>query len=271
MIKWLEEKQQDINYITIPEWQEEGIANLFTLRHSGNSEGVFASLNMALHVGDNAEDVINNRKKVLDICDLDFANLVCCEQVHGDSIGIVDSGDRGKGAACFEEAIKDTDALITNIPNLPLATFYADCFPIYFFDKVHRVIAIAHSGWKGTIKDIGVKTVAKMISHFNCSVNDIQVFIGPGIQNCCFEIDEGLAKEVLYKFPHFKQILLVKEKGFLWDLPNTNRQALLKIGIKTENVIMCPLCTSCHTDRFFSYRKENGNTGRMAAIISLRY
>lgn len=271
MEKWIWQEYKGMDYINIPEWGELGVNNMFTARNGGYSQGVFTSLNMALHVGDDEINVINNRKKVLNVIDLTLDNMVCIEQVHSANIAIIKEDSLGRGAYNLDNAIKATDAMVTNVPNICLATFYADCLPIYIFDKVERVIGIAHSGWKGTMEQIGVKTINLMKNEFSSKIENIEIFMGPGIHKCCFEIDNKLAEVVNDKFSHFDNILIAKETGFLWDLPNTNRQALLNIGIKKENIIICPLCTSCNTDKFFSYRKEKGNTGRMAALISLAY
>ncbi|NLB88397.1 MAG: polyphenol oxidase family protein, partial [Syntrophomonadaceae bacterium] len=88
---------------------------------------------------------------------------------------------------------------------------------------------------------------------------------------CCFEISAELGYKVKEKFPDFYNIITPWKKGFLWDLPNTNRQALLKMGIREDHVIVSNLCTVCNSEDFFSYRRDKGKTGRMAAIIRLRY
>ncbi|HZK43226.1 MAG TPA: peptidoglycan editing factor PgeF [Syntrophomonadaceae bacterium] len=260
-----------LRYINLPFWSEMGADILFTSRTGGFSEGQFASLNMALHVGDNHNRVIKNRLKVLKAFGSNLESIVCCEQVHGAEVAIINKEHTGLGADNFTTAIKGVDAMVTNISQICLTTFYADCIPIFLFDPIKRVIGIAHSGWKGTVNMIGNKTVQIMQDHYGCDLKEIKVFIGPGIGKCCFEIGEELGVEVKTIFNDLEDIIKVNERGFLWDLPKTNQQALIKYGIKKENIIASNLCTSCNTDEFFSYRQEKGKTGRMAAMIRLHY
>lgn len=271
MDKWKWQNSNGIRYINIPAWAEMGVDAVFTAKDGGFSENEFASLNMALHVGDNEEAVIKNRFQVLNILNTGLENMVCSEQVHGTNIAVVGEEHLGKGAYQYSSAIKETDAMVTDVPNICLTTFYADCFPIFIFDPHKRAVGIAHSGWKGTMELIGVKTVKVMQQEFGCSLDDIQVFIGPGIDRCCFEISADLGVRVKEKFADFNNILTPWKKGFLWDLPNTIRQALLNLGIRDDHIIVSQLCTSCNNEDFFSYRREKGKTGRMAAIIRLRY
>ncbi len=271
MFAWIWENYEGLKYLSIPRWRKMGVDILFTTRTGGDSQNEFTSLNMALHVGDEKEKVIKNRNKVLKAIDLDLDCLVSCEQVHGSNVVLVNKENLGQGAYEFITAIKETDAMVTNIPYICLATFYADCLPIFIFDPVKRAIGLAHSGWKGTMEGIACKTIELMQTKFDCHITDIEVFIGPGIASCCFVIGNDLAQQVLAKFGNLKDILLENEKGVLWDLANTNRQVLINYGVKEEKILNSNLCTSCDTENFFSYRQEKGQTGRMAALINLRY
>lgn len=271
MFNWIWKDSMGLKYINIPKWDQMGVDVLFTTRKAGFSQGEFSSLNMALHVGDEKEKVIRNRGKVLNAINLNLDYMVCSEQVHATNIVIVDKENLGQGAYEFATAIKETDAMVTNIPYICLTTFYADCFPIFIFDPVRRAVGLAHSGWKGTMGEIGCKTIELMQNEFACDINNIEVFIGPGIGKCCFVIGNDLAELVKSNFRDMDNILFCQEKGFLWDLPNTIRQMLIKHGVRKENILISNLCTSCNTEDFFSYRKEAGLTGRMAAMINLRY
>lgn len=271
MDKWKWQNFNEIRYINIPTWEELGVDAIFTARDGGFSEKEFSSLNMALHVGDDKNLVVKNRTQVLKILDTTLDSMVCCKQVHGATVAVINKEEAGLGAYEFSSAINETDAMVTNVPDICLTTFYADCFPIFIFDPIKRVVGIAHSGWKGTMEQIGVKTIRVMQEEFDCKLNNIQVFIGPGINKCCFEVNAELAFRVKEKFGDFNNIISPRKEGFFWDLPNTNRQVLLKLGINDDHIIVSNLCTACNSDDFFSYRREKGKTGRMAAIIRLRY
>jgi len=267
--KWCQNK--GIKYITIPEWGTKGVQMAFSTRNRGVSTKPYSSLNLALHVGDNNEDVLENRRRLLNIFDLSIDRMVCCEQVHDTKIAIVSEEDAGKGACDLKSALPKTDGMICNIPGIVLATYYADCFPLFFFDPEKRVIAIAHAGWKGTMGKIAEHTIDSMVKHFNCQRKEIRVFIGPGIQECCFIIQDELAERVFRQFEGFDDIIISNNYGHFWSLANTNRQILINCGISKNNITSCNLCTSCNHNLFYSYRKEKGITGRMCGLITLGY
>ncbi len=271
MDRWKWNNYNEVRYINIPDWAEMGVMTAFTARSGGFSQDEFYSLNMGLHVGDDKDRVIRNRELVLKGLNSALANIVCGEQVHGTEVAVINKEDIGKGAYDFSTALKGIDAMVTNVPHLFLATFYADCYPLYLFDPSKRVIGIAHSGWKGTMGRIGAITAQTMRDKFGTDIEDLLIFIGPGIGKCCFEINAELASKVQKEFKQLNNILTEDKKGFFWDLENTNRQVLLQMGIKEDHIITSNLCTSCHINDFYSYRRDKGQTGRMAAIIGLSY
>ncbi len=268
-MEWKWERRNNNKFITIDSWLPKGALMAFSTRHNGYSSGNYASLNLAFHNGDVKESVIKNRVEFLQALEVNIENLVSCEQVHSANVQMVGSEHAGKGSTDYESAITKCDALVTNSKDLFLLTCYADCFPVYFFDPVVQAVAIAHCGWQGVYAGIVEATIEEMKKSCGCRVSDIEVFIGPGIQSCCFEIAEDLARSVESKFNNPK-ILTLEAGSIKWDLPLTIMQLLSASGINMENVSNCELCTSCCPDYFFSYRRDNGITGRMAAIIGLR-
>jgi YfiH family protein len=260
-----------MRYITIPHWAEQGVNIAFTTRLGGISQSPYNSLNLGLHVGDKPGDVIENRRRFLNLFSLTPEDMVCCEQVHGNSVVVVGKKEQGRGALDYKTSLPGYDAMVCRTPGIMLTTFYADCIPIYLFDPDHRVVAIAHSGWKGTMGRIAVHTLRVMQKEFGCSPNNTEVFIGPGIGSCCFIIGGDLVKQVKKEFCGLEGILNYKLNKYTWDLPLTNRRMLEEEGVRPENIIDCRLCTSCNQEVFFSYRREEGKTGRMAAAIGLNY
>ncbi len=269
MDKWFWEKYQQISYITIPDWLEQGVNIGFSTRQGGESQPPFNSLNMGLHVGDNQEAVIVNRQRFMRLFDIGMDRVVCCQQVHGSSVAYINGEQAGQGAENYDASLPGIDAMVTETPGIILATFYADCIPVFFFDPVKRAVAIAHSGWKGTMDRIVLNTVKTMMERFRCDPSDIEVFIGPGIGRCCFQIHPDLSEKVSKAFPEFDDIMYRNSKIY-WDLRLTNQKILIGAGINPIKIIDCGLCTSCRTDLFFSHRKENGKTGRMMAAIGLQ-
>lgn len=270
MNRWTWQQLHGLEYITVPSWQDKGLQIAFSTRWGGSSSPPYQSLNLGLHVGDDPEKVLQNRRLFVQLFGLGLDAMVSCQQIHGNQVGIVTRQHRGKGAYSDHTAIAGWDGMITNQNDLILTTFYADCIPLFFFDPIKRVIAIAHSGWKGTYLMIAEKTVQAMVKDMGCLPADIQVFIGPGIGACCYRIQPDLVQKVRGRFRDFSDIIYEDEQGYTWDLKATNEQILMMTGIPGDNIITCPLCTSCNPERFFSYRREEGLTGRMGAAIALK-
>ena len=267
---WSWQQQSNCDYLTITSWQANGVEFLFTGRNGGKSCGDFSSLNLGLHVGDAYEDVISNRRKVMFLLGQDLKVLVTAEQTHGAKVLLVNQEDRGKGAFQQSMALPETDALITDQPEVYLALFFADCIPLGFFDPVTKAIGLAHGGWKGTRQGIAVKTIEAMQAAYGTQPQDVEVVIGPGIGFCCFEIQTELAAQIQAELPTVAECIRQDGPNWFWDLKETNRKLLLQAGVLMENISDSKCCTACETDKFYSYRKENGHTGRMAAIIGIK-
>jgi len=272
MEHWNWVNRSGLQFVSLQEWLREGINVAFSTRTGGVSNGVYESLNMGLHVGDQAGLVLENRRRYLSIFNANLDDMVACQQVHGNEVRRVERIDRGKGARALSEVIMNCDAMITNEPGIYLMTYYADCIPVYFYDPINRAIGMAHSGWKGTMKKIVINTLEAMQKEFNTSVKELQIFIGPGIRSCCFEIQPDLLAKVKAEFSSFHDIINSSKNGFItWDLQETNLQLLVQAGVNPINISTCKLCTACDVDRFYSYRRENGDTGRMGALIGMAY
>lgn len=269
-MNWEWKQQNDLRYLILPEWNEQGVVTAFTTRTGGLSTGSFQSLNMGLHVGDEKDLVIANRSIVCHSLGFDLKQMVCCEQVHGNGVVVVDNQDAGRGSNSHSDSLPGYDAMITNCPGIFLTEFYADCIPLYFFDPEQRVIGLAHSGWKGTALRIADATIATMKNHFRCQLRDIQVFIGPGIGPECFYIDEQRRSLVERLFTFSNEIIYPNnENRYIWDLHLSNLLILKQSGIPEDNITAFHICTACNPDWFFSYRGSGGHTGRMSAVIGL--
>lgn len=262
----------DLKYYAFPHMELSKLAaHGFTTREGGVSTGAYQSLNTAFHVGDDDFNVQTNRGLACRALGMDPCRLVAGRQVHGAGIKVVHECDVGKGALSYEDALPDTDALITGLRGVPLSSYYADCVPIFFFDPVRKVAALAHAGWKGTVLKIGLKVVEMMTWVFGTDPHDCLAGVGPSIGPCCYEVDEPVMCRVREAFPgsrHFAEVVSKdKWKLNLWE---ANRFTLLEAGLKPENILTARLCTSCHEDLFFSYRAHKGRTGRMASLIMLK-
>lgn len=254
----------------------------FTGRNGGTSRAPFASLNCGLHVADDPDDVVANRKALAQTVGIPFEQWTYGEQVHGCDVQLVTGEAAGRGTLTRESAFQEKDAFITREPGVCLAGLFADCVPLYFFDPVHRAVGLAHAGWKGTVLKVAVTTVEAMGAAFGTEPGKMLAAIGPSIGVCCYEVDETVvsrvkeALEPVSNAPLFNgsdsETALYRSVGsgkYMLNLQEVNRQIMIKAGILPSNIEITKLCTSCNTDLFFSHRKEKGRTGRMAAWIGI--
>ncbi len=263
-------EKNGVLYYTIPSFDRTNLVkHMFTTRVKGVSEFPFASLNLGINREDKIENVKENFKIVCNVLDVSIDSLVFSNQVHGTNIKIVDDEDVCEEILSLhpEEGV---DGLLTNKRDLTLCTFYADCVPIFFLDYKKKVIGLAHAGWRGTVGKIAGKMIDKMIETYDCNTDNILVGIGPSIGPCCYEVDEIVYEKFNNNFTNLEKLLISNDKGkWFLDLWAANMLILKCKGILDKNITVSRLCTSCNNDKFYSYRKENGETGRLAAIIHL--
>ena len=163
-------------------------------------------------------------------------------QTHSDNIEVVD----------LKTEYPDTDGLILTNSNDTIYLKFADCTPLIFYDPVNKIGAVSHAGWRGTAAKIGVKTVEKMRVNFGTNPNNIIALIGPAIGLCCYEVSEEVRDKLLSTVQNSTD--LYKEHNV--DLKKINARQLEENGV--NKIDICPYCTSCCNDLFYSYRKENG-------------
>lgn len=212
--------------------------------------------------------------------------LVTLRQIHSDVIH------------CVSEAPDEPlpgDGLITRTPGILLSVMTADCLPVIVVDLKHRAVGVFHAGWRGTVARIVEKGIGEMRKLFGTRAADLKAAIGPGIRGCCYEVGQELKDKFESQFSyaaelfretkerdeiHEKYPLLfltarapghseLPKKIFL-DLAEANRRQLISAGVPAGNITDLGLCTSCHTDRFFSHRAEHGKTGRMMAVVGIK-
>ncbi len=265
-------QKDNLTFYTFPHIEATGlVVHGFTTRAGGVSNGPYAGLNTAFHVGDDADNVLANRALACSALGIDSRHLVAGQQVHGDRVEVVDRRDRGRGAFFYEESLPGTDALVAGAAGVPLSSYYADCVPIFILDPVRKVVALAHAGWKGTVLKIGQKTVQKMASVFNTEPGNCLAGVGPSIGPCCYEVDIRVIDSFKKSFPNFQYFTRPAFPGkWRLNLWEANRLTLLDAGLKAENIVLARVCTSCRNDLYFSYRAQGGIAGRMMSLIMLK-
>lgn len=243
---------------------------IFSTRQGGKSEGIYRSLNLGFHVGDEYDKVLANRETLALATGLPLERWVIGEQVHGAKVAVVHKDYAGSGAQDPSTTLKGVDALITREKDLVLVAFFADCVPVYLLDIKRRAIGLVHAGWKGTAYKVAARTVEHMKEAFGSQGRDCWAVIGPSIGPCCYEVGPEVV-ESFKGFPGAGDILKPGEGGRLrLDLWEANRLTLLEVGLLPERVAVAGLCTACHPDIFFSHRRSGGRTGRLAALFSWR-
>ena len=263
-----------IKYFNCRELDKTNLAvNAFTTRTGGVSRTPFDNLNLAYTVGDEESRVAENRKIILDVLNIDYRNTVSAQQVHKDRIALVREEDKGKGAFKYSNGIAETDALITDIPGIPLLMCYADCVPIFILDPVKKAIALIHSGRRGTELELTLKTLFKMKKIFETNPRFCLAAIFPSIGPCCYSIKEQNKIDGYWlnedKY-NGEPISMQNKSRRSLDLKKANHLQLIKAGLKEKNIFINEICTADHPELFFSYRRDKGNTGRMAAIFMLK-
>lgn len=175
----------------------------------------------------------------------------------------------------FNEDFIDIDGLTTNKTERVLSLTFADCTPLYLFDKNKKIIGNIHSGWQGTTKKIAKKAVQYMKEKYDCNPEDIICVIGPSIRKCHFEVQEDV-KDIFYnEFSYMKNINDIIEhnketNNYFIDTVEINKNLLKEEGVPEQNIVDSKICTYCNSNIMHSFRKEGKNAGRNTAVISLK-
>lgn len=222
---------------------------------------------MGMTTGDDPRLVHQNRRRLHELMDLELKFAV--HQVHGDTVLVIKDFMDLMAVERADPPIQ-ADALVTNLPDLPLVLYTADCVPVYLYDPLKNVIALVHGGWRGTVKKIVARTISAMEEAYGTNPASLQVALGPSIGPCCFEVGEEVWEEFRTAFHFWPNFVVRTPNKFFVDLWTCTTMQLFMAGVREENVVNSQVCTSCNNDFYYSYRRDSGDTGRMAAIISLR-
>jgi polyphenol oxidase len=258
-------------------------------------------LNLGFTAEDAAKNVERNRERF--VRKLKAANdsgtlwpLVLLNQVHSAVIHRVYGGRGPEWSRLRKNKMLETagDGLITNTAGVLMGMKTADCFAVIVADRKRKAVGIFHAGWRGTVGRIVEKGIGEMRRQLGCDPEDLLAVIGPGIGSCCYEIGEEVENEFDSQFAYSKELFedvfdswsLKTKYPMLFlnqrapghgeaamsrhlDLVKANWCQLLDAGVPAENIQSMNQCTACHTDLFFSYRKEHV-TGRMLAVVGIR-
>jgi len=247
--------------------EEKGFVNGFSTRLGGVSDFPKNSLNLAGYDEDSEENIVENRRRFLQVFDGDFT-LASCWQIHSADVRIIKNLDD------VEDGNFKIDALISDVPNVLLGVKTADCVPILLGDAKTKAFAAVHAGWRGTVNSIIKNTIDRMREIYGTSAKDLICAIGAAASGKNYEVGQDVIDAFAEKFSTAGKLFTQTREGHaLIDLHLANKEELLSVGVLPVNIFTAPLCTMERTDLFFSYRVEKklyGKTGRLMSVIGLR-
>lgn len=237
----------------------------FTTRIGGVSAPPFNSFNLGKNTNDDKEALKENYNRLISGNEASSFKIFLTNQVHGDTIQCVAFD---KEISQNETIFDRTDGLMTKESEAFLMSFYADCTPLFFVDPINRVVAVSHAGWKGTVKNIGKKTIEQMCSIYGSNPNDILVGIGPSAGMCCYEVGQEVIDQLEEAIPTLDDFYRsIANNKYLVNIKKANTASIMAAGVPEKNIEVSSHCTICE-ENFFSYRRD-GVTGRMSGYIAM--
>jgi len=200
-----------------------------------------------------------NLKEFLKKVGLDNSLVVVPQQIHSKRILTINTRDRRR-----EIETEGYDGILTDIPGIILTVRVADCLPIFLVDPMLKVTGLIHAGWKGTLMGIAKESISRACQLYGSDPGNLILVLGPCIGECCYEISESSA----ILFP--KDCLTFTKGKIRLDLVKANLKQLLKSGVKRKKIFSTNLCTFCHRELFYSYRRDRDNKKRMTAFIGVK-
>lgn len=255
-----------------------------TTRHSGVSEGNYASLNINEYCGDSKANTDANRLLLANELGIDVNHIIMPHQTHG-----VESRIIGEEFTTLPDGVKKmllegVDAVMTNIPGMCIGVSTADCIPVLLYDEEHHAAAAIHTGWRGTQARIVHKTVQEMRMAYQTDPTKLKAVIGPGISLDNFEVGDevyaafeqaafdmsAIAEERIKRNPNADDPAKAFERKWHINLPLANIQMLTHNGVDEANIINTGICTFDNADNYFSARRLGIESGRIYTGIIIR-
>lgn len=275
-----------IPYLSFNMLDRLGIPNLFTTRFvsydSGSDTGAEGLRVVIMQDDDMAEAVPvvrSNRAALAGQLGASLEHECITDQKHTNYVHVASSGDLGLSDKPLH--MQSVDGVVTDIPDVVLTVFGADCPSVYIVDPVRKAIGLVHAGWKGTLGRIPEVAIANMVVKFGCDPADMYAAVGPGICRDCYEMGDEIydafasrwsredADRILSKYP------AVDSEGreipggkYHLDLREANRMTLLKAGIPEGHIEISNVCTKCNADTFYSYRAHRMENEQAAMIVN---
>ena len=247
----------DESYISFQIFEQfEELVCAFSTRRGGHSTGNFSSFNMGNIKADDRITVMDNRRLFYKKLGIVEDNVALPGQIHSANIELVSSPGN----------VPNTDALFSSKTGLFLGIQTADCFPVFIYCPEKKITGIIHAGWKGAIQNIIIKTIDLMTKNLGVLSADLYIAIGPGLQKKCFEV----RSDVFRQFPEeFLESHEDSSKRFL-NLSGFLKHQLISLRIPSKQIYVSTDCTKCNREKYYSYRRDGENSGRMLGLIGIK-
>jgi hypothetical protein len=258
---------EDNRYYTFDSLNDSGVMHAVLTRRGGVSPQPWSSLNVGATVGDDPENVRENRLRSFQAFGRPLESLFDVWQVHGREV-VCAQAPRPP-----DQAHQKADAILTDCPGVTLFMRFADCVPIFLYDPVKKVVGLVHAGWLGTVQQVVAVAIQAMRDRYGSRPQDILAGIGPSIAAHHYEVGPAVVAQVQDAFGTDAPGLLLSPNGAasqgraLLDLWAANRLVLERVGV--SQIELAGICTACHLQDWYSHRGENGRTGRFGALIAL--
>jgi len=257
----------DIVYLTLDRLDAvSGLVHAVSTRVGGVSREPYDSLNLGLHVEDDARAVCENRRRFAAAVAFPLEAVVSTRQVHGTDVRVVGRLDRGHGAQALPDESWNCDALVTSARGVFLMGFSADCPLILLVDRAASAVGLVHAGWRPAFSDIVGKTVSAM-RKLGAEPERMLAGISPAIGPCCYEVDRDFRDAFPDDVDRRDRFFRPHGQKFLFDLPLFCHEMLRRSGLCEEYIESAGTCTRCNEELFFSHRASGGRTGRFAVVI----
>lgn len=222
--------------------------------------------------------VLEKYTSLAEYLNIDKKNIIVPNQSHTDNVLCIKENYR-KIQSNMEKELLNIDGTITDLKKVAIASTFADCIPIFFYDPIKNIIGNVHSGWVGTTKKISLKALQILKNNYDCNLNDIIVLIGPCIRKDHFLVNEDVRTIFEEKFNNLcsrydiiNKTDMYNEKGVQYsiDTVEINKQMLIDYGILEKNIIDSNICTVCQSNYFHSRRAEGKDFDLNTGIIMLK-
>lgn len=248
---------------TVEPLRVEGAVAFSTLRGCAEPVNPYDGFSVCDYTGDDPAHVASRRNAVADMLGLDSAeSLILPRQTHTANVAIVDRFDAGR-------QLPDIDALVTADEAIAIGVNTADCVPVVLSDDEAGVIAVVHSGWRGTVARITANAIEKMMTLGATPVN-ICAAMGPSICMDCFEVGDEVAQAFRQTFPDVGGIVTDSYAKPHISLGAAIAATLRECGVRDENISLPAHCSRCDSDRFFSARRLGIHSGRTLTVARLQ-